>query len=276
MASSSSRQTYPGISSSAGGSKSPQPGQSKLPKFLQKGRDRSRSVNTTSPTASSNSAATPSPSGSFVASNLSASTSSSGTATTTGSGRGDTGRNEGEGQGSSRKSNAINMPVIVEPPTARPRPRLDSTTPSLTSSANHGSSYTATSSGFSHSSSPNSSRLGERLSGWFSHFSASSTDLSLPSLLSTSSISHTPGRSSKGDGGRSKMALLAAARHGKGHLDKAVRYLMDSDATPDKCVEDIWLMGVRHQGWEEPSTLTSKKAHFTSTVSKAKGFFSFF
>ncbi|KAJ7132069.1 hypothetical protein C8R44DRAFT_871062 [Mycena epipterygia] len=32
-------------------------------------------------------------------------------------------------------------------------------------------------------------------------------------------------------------------------LDKAVRYLLDSDSTPDRCPEDIWLLGVRHPGW---------------------------
>ncbi|KAJ7074899.1 hypothetical protein B0H15DRAFT_956948 [Mycena belliarum] len=32
-------------------------------------------------------------------------------------------------------------------------------------------------------------------------------------------------------------------------LDKAVRYLLDSDSTPDKCPDDIWLLGVWHPGW---------------------------
>jgi cysteine protease ATG4 len=46
--------------------------------------------------------------------------------------------------------------------------------------------------------------------------------------------------------------LLAAAKHGKGHLDKAMRYLLDSDATPDKCTDPIWLLGVQHPGYEPP------------------------
>lgn len=37
-------------------------------------------------------------------------------------------------------------------------------------------------------------------------------------------------------------------------LDKAVRYLLDSDSTPDRCPEDIWLLGVRHPGWVGDST----------------------
>ncbi|KAJ7746924.1 hypothetical protein DFH07DRAFT_1062874 [Mycena maculata] len=32
-------------------------------------------------------------------------------------------------------------------------------------------------------------------------------------------------------------------------LDKAARYLFDADATPDRCPDDIWLLGVRHSGW---------------------------
>ncbi|KAJ7460573.1 hypothetical protein FB451DRAFT_1269549 [Mycena latifolia] len=32
-------------------------------------------------------------------------------------------------------------------------------------------------------------------------------------------------------------------------LDKAVRYLLDSDSTPDRCPDEIWLLGVRHTGW---------------------------
>ncbi|KAJ7695131.1 hypothetical protein B0H17DRAFT_1056529 [Mycena rosella] len=32
-------------------------------------------------------------------------------------------------------------------------------------------------------------------------------------------------------------------------LDKAVRYLLDSDSTPDRCPDDIWLLGVSHPGW---------------------------
>ena len=31
-----------------------------------------------------------------------------------------------------------------------------------------------------------------------------------------------------------------------------MRYLLDSDATPDKCTEPIWLLGVQHPGYEPP------------------------
>lgn len=98
------------------------------------------------------------------------------------------------------------------------------------------------------SSSSSSTRLAElpsRLSGWFSHaFSSSSTDL--PSLLSQQHLAAVSAGSPKGKGS----ALLTVAKHGKGHLDKAMRYLLDSDATPDKCSDPIWLLGVEHPGYE--------------------------
>lgn len=89
--------------------------------------------------------------------------------------------------------------------------------------------------------------LPARVSGWFSHtFSTSSNDLSLPSLLATHSSPKSKGS-----------ALLTAAKHGKGHLDKAVRYLLDSDSTPDKCTDPIWLLGVQHPGYEPPPVPSS-------------------
>ncbi|KAF8269997.1 hypothetical protein EI94DRAFT_1798676 [Lactarius quietus] len=57
------------------------------------------------------------------------------------------------------------------------------------------------------------------------------TDLSLPHLIN---IIPPPSSSPKGK----SSALLTAAKHCKGHLDKAMRYL-DSDSTPDKCTDPI-------------------------------------
>jgi len=128
-------------------------------------------------------------------------------------------------------------PVIVEPVNI-PRPRTRSERPVNSAPESHHipTLYSSTSS---------TSRIGDlptRLSGWFSHtFSTSSTDLSLPNLLAQ--------QSPKGKG---PSALLTAAKHGKGHLDKAMRYLLDSDATPDKCTDPIWLLGVQHPGYEPP------------------------
>ncbi|KAH7879200.1 uncharacterized protein C8R40DRAFT_583107 [Lentinula edodes] len=187
---------------------------SKLPKFLQKSRDRSKSVNEgvlSSPELPS----TPSPSSSARP---------------------------------SRKNTRIpeefgeETPVIVEPvsiPSPRQRNRPDRP-PSLETS---------------HSTSP-SARMGDlptRLSGWFSHtFSTSSTDLSLPTILAQSNTVSTGSTSSPRARMTGASALLTAAKHGKGHLDKAMRYLLDSDATPDKCTDVIWILGVQHPGYEPP------------------------
>ncbi|KAF9443163.1 hypothetical protein P691DRAFT_764542 [Macrolepiota fuliginosa MF-IS2] len=93
-----------------------------------------------------------------------------------------------------------------------------------------------------------STRIGDlptRLSGWLSHtFSSSTTDLSLNTILAQSSP-------------KSKAsALLTVAKHGKGHIDKAMRYLLDSDAMPDKSTDPIWLLGVQHPGYEPPSPVS--------------------
>ncbi|KAJ3994753.1 cysteine protease [Lentinula boryana] len=183
---------------------------SKLPKFLQKSRDRSKSVNEGA-LSSPEPPSTPSPSSSSRP---------------------------------SRKNTKISeepiqeTPVIVEP-VPIPSPRQRNRPPSLETS---------------HSTSP-SSRMGDfptRLSGWFSHtFSTSSTDLSLPTLLAQSNSVST-GSTSSPRRLTGASALLTAAKHGKGHLDKAMRYLLDSDAMPDKCTDPIWILGVQHPGYEPP------------------------
>ncbi|KAH9980532.1 hypothetical protein BJV74DRAFT_101947 [Russula compacta] len=132
-------------------------------------------------------------------------------------------------------------PIIVEPVSQRVRMRPERPLSSV--SDNHLSYYQS-----SHS----TTRLSDiptRLSGWFQHaFNSSSTDLTLPHLINSG---HLPPPSSSPKGKSS--ALLTAAKHGKGHLDKAMRYLLDSDSTPDKCTDPIWLLGVQHPGYE-PST----------------------
>ncbi|KAJ2915830.1 hypothetical protein MD484_g4601, partial [Candolleomyces efflorescens] len=111
--------------------------------------------------------------------------------------------------------------------------------------------------------------LPTRLSGWFSHTfsSSSSTDLSLPSLLATHGSPKSKSTGSPGAGGA--LALLTAAKHGKGHLDKAMRYLLDSDSTPDRCTDPIWLMGVQHPGYEPspPSSYTNSPSSRRGSVS---------
>ena len=129
-------------------------------------------------------------------------------------------------------------PVIVEPVNI-PRARTRSERPAASAPD------TLLSSSQLYSSTSSTSRITDlptKLSGWFSHtFSTSSTDI--PSLLAYHSTASPKGKAS---------ALLTAAKHGKGHLDKAMRYLLDSDATPDKCSDPIWLLGVQHPGYEPP------------------------
>lgn len=148
----------------------------------------------------------------------------------------------------SRQEGMDETPVIVEPPAIpRPRPRSDRPL---------SDNYSAVA--YHPSSSPSSSRLSEipsRLSGWFSHaFTPSTTDLSLPTLLSQQHLAAVAAGSPK-----KTSALLTVAKHGKGHLDKAMRYLLDSDATPDKCSDPIWLLGVEHPGYEPDAAATSSQ-----------------
>jgi len=128
-------------------------------------------------------------------------------------------------------------PIIVEPVSSRVRMRPERPLSSV--SDNHLSYYQS-----SHS----TTRLSDiptRLSGWFQHaFNSSSTDLTLPHLLNSG---HLP---PSGSPKAKSSALLTAAKHGKGHLDKAMRYLLDSDSTPDRCTDPIWLLGVQHPGYE--------------------------
>lgn len=127
-------------------------------------------------------------------------------------------------------------PVIVEPVTI-PRPRTRSERPLS-------DNYPTVAFYPSSSSSNRLSDFPSRLSGWFSHtFSSSSTDLTLPTLLSQQHLASTSNNSPKGKGS----ALLTAAKHG---TNKVMRYVLDSDATPDKCEDPIWLLGVQHPGYE--------------------------
>ncbi|KZV75248.1 hypothetical protein PENSPDRAFT_673899 [Peniophora sp. CONT] len=136
-------------------------------------------------------------------------------------------------------------------------------------------------------------KISDRLSGWFNHtFNTSANDLSLPHILQRStsptnltlptspdrrllqngginsnidarSGSSTEGsNSNKGGGGGKVHGLLTAARTGKGHLDRAMRYILDTDAAPDRCTSPIWVLGVEHPGFtpspnHSPSSSTS-------------------
>ena len=141
-------------------------------------------------------------------------------------------------------SDLVDDPPIIIEPLAIPRTRSRSDRPPV-SAPDSFPSYSSSNSRISD--------LPNRLSGWFHHtFSSSSTDLS--TLLAQQAMSVSAGGVSKG--GKGPNALLMAAKHGKGHLDKAFRYLLDSDAVPDKCSDPIWLLGVQHPGYEPPPAPT--------------------
>ncbi|KAG8896174.1 Cysteine protease atg4 [Tulasnella sp. 403] len=106
--------------------------------------------------------------------------------------------------------------------------------------------------------SPTTARLSDissRLSGWFSHSFAGSSSTDLPLVpsshppTSSSSVTVAPHPSPK----HKASGIFNAARHPAKGLEKAVRYFLDSDAQPDKCTEPMWLMGVKHPGYEPPS-----------------------
>lgn len=205
------------------------PSSSKLPKFLQKSnRDRSKSV-------AESGSERPSP----VDSPLPSPSSSKGPR------KSSRFLNVGKKNDEDDDKDFDETPIIVEPGESSPAISIPRRRPERNDSVPQTSqSYTHTT-----STSPRMSDLPTRLSGWFSHtFSTSSTDLSLPNLLNPHLHAQTNAASPKSK----TSALLNVAKHGKGHLDKAMRYLLDSDATPDKCTDPIWLLGVEHKGYEPP------------------------
>lgn len=243
---------------------------SKLPKFLQKQANRDRSKSMTDPAGSASTSSLAS--GSSSSTSPEASSTAPQTPKSSRKSKFLSGKDKDE---KPRRSSEVTLdppittpstkpdemdepPVIIEPVNI-PRARTRSERPlSTASDMAHLSLYSSTSS---------TSRIGDlptRLSGWFSHtFSTSTTDLSLPAILSQSQSASPKGKGSS--------ALLTAARHGKGHLDKAVRYLLDSDSTPDKCTEPIWLLGVQHPGYEPPPSPPPSAASMSASPRRGSG-----
>ncbi|KAF8174976.1 peptidase family C54-domain-containing protein [Mycena galopus ATCC 62051] len=175
--------------------------------------------------------------------------------------------------------------------TARPRTRSErhfsASTPPPSNSSHSGSSN-----GHAHdvtlARSP--SRLGAdgalatRLSGWFAHLAGSTSDLSLAATISGSltgvgntAAALSPRKDAKASSTSKKDKTSdagATAKSGGGKtslLDKAVRYLLDGDAAPDRSTDDIWLMGVCLPGWgpEDEARVAAAAAnpHSSSTSS---------
>ncbi|KAF7325237.1 hypothetical protein MKEN_00568200 [Mycena kentingensis (nom. inval.)] len=166
--------------------------------------------------------------------------------------------------------------------TARPRSRPDrafsASTPPGSSSSHSSSSHgphSPTASSTTHvMRSPSRLSAGDgglttRLSGWFSHLAGSTSDLSLTNTIGAaaslatstsrtlaSSTSKTPSRKRDSDKDKGK-----AVGSGGGILDKAVRYLLDGDANPDRSTAEIWIMGVRMEGWNREDEERFARAH---------------
>jgi cysteine protease ATG4 len=231
---------------------------SKLPKFLQK-RDRSKSVVESEPGAasSSSSISESSKSPTSTKSSIIRKSSKKASPRETEERQQDTVMADVDQSGVEQRQSqeaGEETPVIVEP-IAVPRPRTRTDRPLS-------DNYPSVPSYYSSSSNTRLTDLPSRLSGWFSHtFSSSSTDLSLPHLLSQQHLASSNSASPKGK----SSALLTAAKHGKGHLDKAMRYLLDSDAVPDKSTDPIWLLGVEHIGYE-PNPPTPPAAGRRSSI----------
>jgi cysteine protease ATG4 len=221
------------------------PGGSKLPKFMQTRRDRARSdadatAASASPSASSSRLSAPIP-----------------IPETPRRAPADDFDDDGDDE----------PPVVIDPallspsaPTPRARARAERVQPSLSAYGSPGKI----------------AELPTRLSGWFSHaFGGSATDLSLPALLQQHASSSVPTSSvSSPASSRARAApnaLLVAAKHGKGHLDKAMRYLLDSDATPDNATEPIWLLGVLHSAAPPPPPPTPDTPDGRRSRSKLRG-----
>ncbi|KAF8761553.1 Peptidase family C54 [Rhizoctonia solani] len=103
-------------------------------------------------------------------------------------------------------------------------------------------------------------RLGDlstRLSGWFSHLTGSTTDLGMTNSLSNAAtmVPASPKRAQP----RTDGPMSNVARPVKGGIDKVMRYLTDSDATPDGCTDPIWILGVLHAGFEPPDPSASPR-----------------
>lgn len=114
-------------------------------------------------------------------------------------------------------------------------------------------------------SSPATARLQDfssRLSGWFSQSfaSGSTTDLTLPPQPPPTRDLPTSVSPKHKASGIFNVARAPASKIGGG-VEKVVRYFTDPDATPDRCPDPIWIMGVQHPGYRPPSPTAPSQAH---------------
>jgi hypothetical protein len=80
--------------------------------------------------------------------------------------------------------------------------------------------------------------------------SSTSSNAAAKKSKSKSDDSHNANAKSTSKAGNDSATTKDGAASSKTSLlDKAVRYLLDRDASPDRSAEDIWLMGVLLPGW---------------------------
>ncbi len=161
----------------------------------------------------------------------------------------------------------VETPVIVEPPSnpfqsqsspdpspelqSQPIPRTIGRSQTRPLTMTFASTYDPTSYGVS----PSTARFSEissRFSGWFNQNFTGGSVTDLPSSLTTPITTTAPPLSRSPT--HKASALLNARKVGGPVVDKVVRYFLDSDSQPDKCTDPIWLMGVKHPGYEPNQT----------------------
>ncbi|GAA5929229.1 cysteine protease ATG4 [Sporobolomyces koalae] len=145
------------------------------------------------------------------------------------------------------------------------RPEFDPATPSTSRFFGPGSAQPQAS--------PTGTTATQKIGGWFSsmiHNNGSSSANSSPSsspekLLRSRGSSHTPSSTfsasptkklstsslSLPPSGSLTTSPSTSSRLGPldRMLDKAVQYFLDTDSSVDKCPDDIWVLGVKHEGW---------------------------
>jgi cysteine protease ATG4 len=104
--------------------------------------------------------------------------------------------------------------------------------------------------------------------GFFHTFNKSSNDPTLPAILSQQArVPTSSNLPTDTPQGKSTNTPLTVAKHSESHLDNAVRDQSDSDSTPDKHEDLIWILGRKHLSYQPPEpALPMAVAQFFSTL----------
>ncbi|WWD22424.1 hypothetical protein CI109_106915 [Kwoniella shandongensis] len=91
-----------------------------------------------------------------------------------------------------------------------------------------------------------------RMSTWFSHLLPSASTSTITEGTSSSS-SESPNQHPPSPVRKPASAAASFLNAARQRAVDGVRHLLDTEAQPDKCQDNIWVMGVEHPGWR-PST----------------------